>query len=230
MRHTGICRQMTATIGKEELTRMFTTAAQLIRSRHRMLSELDSIAGDGDHGSTMLRCVERLEQSVSDSGGRTRVTEILRDAGWAILNVDGGASSALLGSFFTGMSDTRCESPALDCRELSEVFTAGLKAVSRHTQARLGDKTMMDALVPAIEALRASAESGLDVTEALHEASNAARAGAESTRELIARHGRAKYLGEKTRGHQDPGATSIALLFEGFYEGLASSKGESGNA
>lgn len=187
-------------IGKDELTLMFRGAAARIRDQHRRLSELDCIAGDGDHGSTMLRVVEQLECA----SGATPA-ELLRDAGWRILGVDGGASSSLLGTFFSGMAE--------DCGDLAAACESGLAAVRRQTRAQPGDKTMMDALVPAVRELRAG--SGL------RGAAEAARAGADSTRGLVARHGRAKYLGEKTRGHEDPGAESIALLFEGFYRGLA---------
>jgi dihydroxyacetone kinase-like protein len=89
---------------------------------------------------------------------------------------------------------------------------------------------MMDALVPAVEALRAAADAGKSVSEALCDAAAAAQAGAEATRNFTARYGRAKFLGERTRGHADPGATSVSLLFEGFYKGLNNLKGESGNA
>jgi phosphoenolpyruvate---glycerone phosphotransferase subunit DhaL len=89
---------------------------------------------------------------------------------------------------------------------------------------------MMDALVPAIQALRSAADSGRSVREALYEAASAARAGADGTRNLTARYGRAKFLGERTLGHMDPGAASMSLLFEGFYEGFCNSRGEAGNA
>jgi dihydroxyacetone kinase-like protein len=89
---------------------------------------------------------------------------------------------------------------------------------------------MMDAIVPAIAAMRAAAEAGKSVSEALHDASAAAKAGAEATRNFTARHGRAKFLGEKTRGHPDPGATSMSLMFAGFCSAFEESKGEPGNA
>jgi phosphoenolpyruvate---glycerone phosphotransferase subunit DhaL len=118
----------------------------------------------------------------------------------------------------------------ISATDLAAIFEAGLAAVRKQTKAQPGDKTLMDALVPAVAALRAAADSGKSVTEALHDAASAARAGAEATRNFTARYGRAKFLGEKTRGHPDPGATSMSLLFEGFYNGLEESKGESGNA
>jgi dihydroxyacetone kinase-like protein len=219
---------MTGRVGQPELARMFQCAAERVRERHVLLSELDSAAGDGDHGSTMLRCVHRLEAAIA-AGGPEEPAAIFREAGWALLGVDGGASSSLLGTLFLGMSDGP-GAAFLDCRELASAFESGLAAVRKQTKAQPGDKTMMDALVPAVEALSAAANAGLTPAEALARAAGAAAAGAEATKDLVARYGRARHLGEKTRGCQDPGATSIALLFEGFGEALAGAKGEAGNA
>jgi dihydroxyacetone kinase-like protein len=212
-------------ITRDELARMIAGAAARIREQHAMLSKLDCVAGDGDHGTTMLRTVEQLEKAAADAEAADLKT-VFRDAGWRVLGVDGGASSSLVGTFFLGMADTPAESEALNCRELAATFEAGLAAVRKQTKAQPGDKTMMDALVPAVAALRRAAEAGKDVTAALREAAAAAHSGAEATKDLIARFGRAKLLGEKTRGHADPGATSIALLFAGFASALAESKGE----
>jgi dihydroxyacetone kinase-like protein len=199
---------------------MFAEAAKSLRSRHELLSELDSVAGDGDHGTTMLRVAEQLEQAV-DSSSAKNLPSLLHDIGWSVLSVDGGASSALLGTFFAAMADASMGDDSLDCHELAEAFSAGLRAVSKQTKALPGDKTMMDALVPAVNALRSAAAAGRTIPDALKEAARAARSGAESTKALVARYGRAKFLGEKTRGHPDPGATSMALLFTGFSAALA---------
>jgi len=215
LRYAGLSSAMT------DLALMFKGAAAQIRAEHQRLSALDCVAGDGDHGSTMLRVVEQLEQA---AGADPR--EFLRDAGWKIMGVDGGASSSLLGTFFTGMADMPGSGETLDCAELAAAFEYGLAAVRRQTKAQPGDKTMIDALVPAVAAFGA----GKTVLNGLRQAADAARTGAENTRNLAAKYGRAKYLGDKTLGHPDPGAVSIALLFEGFYRGLAESKGETGNA
>ncbi len=211
---------MTSGITKDDFGRMIAGAAAQIRAHHATLSELDCAAGDGDHGATMLRAVERLEQAFAPGSTRDLRTT-LKQAGWSVLEVDGGASSSLLGVFFSGMADaSACDAP-LTASDLAAIFEAGLAAMRKQTKAQPGDKTMMDALVPAIAAMRAAAESGKSSIEALHEAAGAARAGAEATRDLTARHGRAKFLGDKTRGHLDPGAASLSLLFDGFYRGLA---------
>jgi phosphoenolpyruvate---glycerone phosphotransferase subunit DhaL len=220
---------MTESIKRDELGRMFSEAAKRIRAEHQLLSDLDSVCGDGDHGTTMLRAMERLENATAPSRAGD-MKAILRDAGWSVLEVDGGASSSLLGTFFSGMSDAPIATAALDCAALTAAFEAGLKAAARQTKAAPGDKTMMDALVPAVHALRVAADSGKCITQALQAAAAAARAGAESTKNLTARYGRAKHLGEKTRGCQDPGATSLALIFEGFASAVAESKREVGIA
>jgi len=197
---------------------MFAEAAKLIREHCEELSELDSIGGDGDHGITMVRAMEILRCGVNPAGSAD-LCETLKQAGWAVMGADGGASSALLGTFIAGMGDAELGSE-LDCQSLAASFQAGLRALSNRSRARPGDKTMMDALVPAIEALGAAASSGKPVEFALREAAAAAAAGAESTRTLVARHGRAKYLGEKTIGHPDAGAASMALVFRGFAAAL----------
>jgi dihydroxyacetone kinase-like protein len=194
---------------------MIAGAAAAIRARHAELSHLDSLLGDGDHGATMLRIVERLEKAVA---GQADLKSAMREAGWAVLGVDGGASSALFGTFFLAAAEVVAF--PFDTAGLATAFEAGLASVREQTKAQTGDKTLMDALVPAVEGLRRAAEAGKPVEEALRDAARDARAGAESTKSLVARYGRAKHLGDKTQGHPDPGAVSTALLFEGFYNGL----------
>jgi phosphoenolpyruvate---glycerone phosphotransferase subunit DhaL len=198
---------------KESFRQMIAGAASSIRAHHALLSELDSVAGDGDHGATMLRIMESLERSVA-SGASTDLHACLREAGWDVLGVDGGAASSIVGAFFLGIG----EGP--ETGAMATLFEAGLAAVRRHTNANIGDKTMMDALMPAVKALHDAASSGKSEAEAVRCAARAAQAGAESTKSMTSRHGRAKFAGERTRGHADPGATSIALLFEGFSNGI----------
>ncbi len=207
---------------KQTFTQMILGAAVSIRARHALLSELDSVAGDGDHGATMLRVVERLEQSFAP-GSSPDLNTCLREAGWKVMNVDGGASSSIVGAFFLGMG----EGP--DNADLATLFEAGLAAVRQHTRAEPGSKTMIDALVPAINALRDAGTNGQSEVVALRNAAGAAQAGAESTKNMISRYGRAKFAGERTRGHADPGATSIALIFEGFCNGINESLGVTTN-
>jgi phosphoenolpyruvate---glycerone phosphotransferase subunit DhaL len=203
---------MTDLITKPEFERMFAQAAARLRSEHQRLTELDSIGGDGDHGTTMLRAAEQMEYPAGGEG----LTDFLKVIGWRVLEVDGGASSSILGIFFTGLGEVRVSGDAMDLKQLGESFQAGLQAVSRQSKARPGDKTMMDALVPAVEAITSAAS----VSQAFDNAAAAAQAGANATRDMVARYGRARSLGERTRGYPDAGATSIALIFAGFKEGL----------
>ena len=197
-----------------DLRRMFAEAAQQIRREQAMLSRLDCVGGDGDHGSTMVRAMEMLETEMNADNEKP-LNARLKDAGWGVLGVDGGASSALVGTFIAGMGDEDLGQES-DCNHLAASFAAGLRAVEKQTKARPGDKTMMDALVPAVQALESAAASGDPVALALQSAAEAARKGAETTRDMIAKYGRAKFLGERTRGSPDAGATSIALIFQGF--------------
>jgi len=210
---------MSTRLSSCDLVRLARGAAENIRSNHQRLSELDSVFGDGDHGTTMLRVVDRLQASVKSSENVTPRL-LLQKAGWEILACDGGASTSLLGSFTLGMADALPDREYTDCREIAMAIKAGLCRVSQHTKAKLGDKTLLDALVPAITAFAESAHQGHGLSESLRDAARAAQAGAEATIGRTMRHGRGRTLGEKTRGHQDAGATTVALLFAGFCSGF----------
>ena len=201
---------------------MFAEAAKLIRDRSDYLSQLDSQCGDGDHGTTMMRAIEILENSIGPAS-ELSLSEMFREAGWSVMGVDGGASSALLGSFIAGMGEPEL-GEAIDCATMAASLRAGLNAVEKRTKARPGDKTMMDALVPAVESFSACAANHPGLSEAMSAAAAAAEAGAESTKNFVARYGRARHLGDKTLGCPDAGATSMALLFRGFSLALAAVK------
>lgn len=206
------------------LTRMARCAAEQIRSHHALLSQLDSACGDGDHGTTMIRLIERVANEVEVAPG-TPLRTVFKDAGWQLLGGDGGASGALLGAFVLGMA---ADSPEADSEmgslEVDSALEAGLRNCRRYTQAAPGDKTLLDALVPALAAFSSAAGRGASLADALREAALAAQAGAEATRHMTTRAGRGRNLGDRTLGHQDPGATSVALLFKGFYQGFIGSE------
>jgi len=210
---------MTGSISKAELGRMFAEAARLIRDRSDYLSQLDSQCGDGDHGTTMTRAMEILENAIGPANERS-LSEMFREAGWSVMGADGGASSALLGSFIVGLGEVQL-GDEMDCAAMAASLKAGLNAVEKRTKARPGDKTMMDALIPAVEAFSASAAKNMGLPEAMSGAAAAAEAGAEATKNIAARYGRARHLGDKTLGCPDAGATSMALLFRGFSIALA---------
>jgi len=210
---------MTQTIGYEELTRMLRCAVGQIRDNQEMLSKLDSCGGDGDHGTTMARGMGIVAKTIDESK-TTDIKTLLSDIGWAVMGVDGGATGPLFGSFFNGMSEPAEGRDAVDVATLAAMFEAGLASVKTLTRAKPGDKTMLDALVPAVEAVRAAADEGAGLTEALDRAARAAGEGAEATKNMQATFGRAKNIGEKSVGTADPGATSVSLIFKGFIEGV----------
>jgi phosphoenolpyruvate---glycerone phosphotransferase subunit DhaL len=209
---------MIAAVGWQEWRAMLTGVVAQIESSHPWLSELDSTCGDGDHGTTMLRAANAIEKCVAKPV--RPVQDLLSDVAWAFMGLDGGATGPLLGSFFLGLSEATGSKDELDAHSLAEAFDAGLATLAQQTRAQVGDKTMMDAFLPAIQAMRQAAQTSQDIGQMLSAAATAASEGAASTKNYVAKAGRAKYLGEKTLGTQDPGATSVSLLFRGLCEGL----------
>lgn len=192
---------------------MRIAAAELERHRDR-LNRLDADIGDGDHGANMTRgfaaVVARLDGAPEDHPA----TE-LRAIGMTLLSTVGGAAGPLYGSFFIGMATALRESapePQLSAPEWAAALSAAVAGVQRRGRAEPGDKTMVDALLPASAALDAAAAGGASLAEGLRAAAEAADRGAEETIPLVARKGRASYLGERSAGHLDPGAASSALL------------------
>lgn len=190
-------------------------AAEHVHSRTDWLSELDSAVGDGDHGITMGRVCDAIVATLAGTPADD-LAALCTAVGWAVMCTDGGSTSPLLGSFFTGMSDGLTTPGPLTATMLHHAFDAGLTNLRRQTPAKPGDKTLIDALVPAVAALQQAAVAGAPIATALNAAAAAAAAGAEATRPLKAAFGRARNLGERTVGHLDPGAASIGLFFEGF--------------
>jgi phosphoenolpyruvate---glycerone phosphotransferase subunit DhaL len=185
------------------------TLSSWIAERDR-LNDLDRAFGDGDHGSTISRGARAAIDSLQ-SGNFSSVNQVFAAVGRAMMTSMGGASGMLFGLFFRSAE----KSPAtavLDLGALTELFDRGLEDLQARTKAQPGDKTMFDALVPALTSLR---ESRGDLSSALDQAASSARQGAKESAEMLAKFGRAKTLGERARGTPDPGATSVALFFTG---------------
>lgn len=210
---------MPDTLDTVALAARFRAAAQHIRAHIDRLSALDAAVGDGDHGATMARVCDAIQATV-DRQAADSPAALCGAIGWAVMCTDGGSTSPLLGSFFAGMEDglSAWQGP-LTSQALGAAFAAGLKNLRLQTPAMPGDKTMVDALVPAVEALHQAAAAGQPPVAALAAAAAAAEAGAEATRPLKAAFGRARNLGDRTVGHLDPGACSVALFFAGLAAG-----------
>jgi phosphoenolpyruvate---glycerone phosphotransferase subunit DhaL len=200
-------------------------AAEMAENR-AYLSRLDGDIGDGDHGTNMDRgmkkVLERLEGTDSDDIGAS-----LKTVGMALVSSVGGAAGPLYGTFFMQMGQATAGRSELDASALADALDAGVQGVQKRGKAEPGDKTMVDALIPAAKALREASDGGGDAAGALARAADAAREGMEATVPMVARKGRASYLGERSAGHQDPGATSTHLLLKTAAEAAAS--GGTGN-
>ncbi|MEV4611917.1 dihydroxyacetone kinase subunit DhaL [Kitasatospora sp. NPDC049258] len=181
------------------------------------LTALDSAIGDGDHGSNLRRGFTALAPLLAapPAGGPG---ELLRAAGSTLISRVGGASGPLYGSALRALGAALPAAPAT-AAELAEALAAALASVQRLGGAQVGDKTMVDALAPAAEAFRAAAGQGLPA--AAEAAARAAEQGARDTVPLQARKGRASYLGPRSVGHQDPGATSTGLILRALAEAAA---------
>jgi len=185
-------------------------AAEVAENRSA-LTKLDGAIGDGDHGTNMDRgmkkALERIQGADGDDIGAT-----LKAVGMALVSSVGGAAGPLYGTFFMQMGQAAAGRAELDLTGFTDAFDAGIQGVVKRGKAEPGDKTMLDALQPALEALRSA--DGDDVAAALERAAQAAHDGMEATVPMVARKGRASYLGERSAGHQDPGATSSHLLLK----------------
>jgi dihydroxyacetone kinase-like protein len=181
-----------------------------IQDHFGLLSEIDGAIGDGDHGVNMNKgftlCKQRLE---SEPAGFAKGLQVL---GRVLLAEIGGAMGPLYGSFFLDMSRAARDHDVIDIEVFQQMLERGTNAVSSLGNAKVGDKTMIDALVPALEAYKKAAASGGDFAHALAEMAAAAEKGKESTRNLVAKIGRASRLGERSLEKLDAGATSCALL------------------
>jgi phosphoenolpyruvate---glycerone phosphotransferase subunit DhaL len=174
------------------------------------LNDLDRALGDGDHGSTISRGAQAAID-VLQTGNFDSVNQVFGAVGRAMMTSMGGASGMLFGLFFRSAEKVPA-SDVLDLGTLNALFDRGLEDLQARTKAQPGDKTMFDALIPALAALR---ESQADLIAALDQAASSATQGAQKSAELIPKFGRAKTLGERARGTPDPGATSVAIFFTG---------------
>jgi dihydroxyacetone kinase-like protein len=187
--------------------------ADVIAEHRTYLTELDSAIGDADHGINMDRGMQAVRQKL-DANPPAAADELFKLVGMTLVSSVGGASGPLYGTFFLRFGSACGSRDALSTDDLVKAFRAGVEGLVARGKPELGDKTMFDSLHPALEALDAAVGVGLSPGEALTKAWRAADRGRDNTIPMVARKGRASYLGERSAGHQDPGATSSALLFQ----------------
>jgi phosphoenolpyruvate---glycerone phosphotransferase subunit DhaL len=188
--------------------------AAVIEEHATELTKLDAAIGDGDHGTNMARGFRTVTERLDGLPTDATIGAVFKAVSMALISKVGGASGPLYGSFYLAMGRSLGEAPEVDDAALAAGLRAGLDGVVARGKAQLEDKTMVDALHPALEALDAALADGKELGGALDAAEAGARKGVAATIPLMARKGRASYLGERSRDHQDPGATSTHLIVE----------------
>jgi phosphoenolpyruvate---glycerone phosphotransferase subunit DhaL len=185
--------------------------AAAIAEHRAELVRLDTAIGDGDHGTNMDRGMRKAVEKLDGTAGED-IGALLKAVGMALVSSVGGAAGPLYGTLFLQMGTASAGREELDLDGWTAALEAGVNGVQARGKAEPGDKTMIDALLPALEALRAAVDDGSGSADALRRSADAAAEGMRATIQLEARRGRASYLGPRSVGHQDPGATSAQLL------------------
>lgn len=207
---------MTQRVGLDRFAAWLREGAGAIHEHAAELTELDSAIGDADHGTNMDRGMTAVVAAL-DAGGFDSAAAIFNKVGMTLVSSVGGASGPLYGTFFLRFGRALGEGD-VDAATLGAALRAGVDGIMRRGKAELGDKTMVDAWVPAVEAYDEAQSQG--IATALRAAADAAAQGRDAATPLVARKGRASYLGDRSAGHQDPGATSTVLLLEAAAETL----------
>lgn len=185
--------------------------ARVIGENAQYLTDLDAAIGDADHGINMNRGMTAVIAALDESTPAD-ASDLCKQVGMTLVSSVGGASGPLYGTFFLRMATALGQAAALDGPAVATTLRAGVEGVVARGKAEVGDKTMLDALVPALDALDAAVAEKTDLATALAAAATAAERGRDATAPMVARKGRASYLGQRSAGHLDPGAASAAML------------------
>lgn len=204
-------------LSSEQFRCMLSYAGKRIVSSEDYLTEIDNKIGDGDHGTSMALGFQEIVTALAGMKEPFTIEDVFATAGNAMLDSVGGAAGVLFGTIFiSGIATGNYKQEKISMQDFAGILMASLNKIKERGGARVGDKTMIDALEPAVLALHESALKGKNALECLIDASNAAQAGMEYTKTLKARFGRAKYYQDAAIGLQDAGATTVYLLFSGF--------------
>lgn len=204
------------TLTIDQTTDMIIMACNAIIENKPFLTEVDSKIGDGDHGIGMAGGMEKAKAELEAKRPFADVNSVFKTTGMSMLNSMGGASGVIFGSMFIGGIKGLDAMTELDGENLTKILRRSLESIKARGKAQVGDKTMVDALEPAVIAME-NGDQG-DIEALLSDATDAAKQGVEDTKNYIAKFGRAKSLMERAIGHQDAGATSVAIIFEAFYQ------------
>jgi phosphoenolpyruvate---glycerone phosphotransferase subunit DhaL len=201
-------------VAYDDVLRWIRTFAAEVEANKEHLTQLDAAIGDADHGINMQRGMSAVVAKVDAQSGEQDVGALLKTVGMTLVSTVGGAGGPLYGTMFMQMGTAVSGKSELSPNDWVAALDAGVAGVETRGKAEPGDKTMIDALVPARDALKEALGGGATFADALKRSAAAAEQGMRDTVPLVARKGRASYLGERSAGHQDPGATSSHLLLE----------------
>lgn len=200
-------------VGYDDVVRMIRAFTATVAEQKEYLTELDSAIGDADHGINMDRGMKAVVAKI-DGQPPTDVGALLKTVGMTLVSTVGGAGGPLYGTLFLQLGTATAGKETLEAPDWAAALDAAVTGVQARGKAELEDKTMIDALIPARDAYRQALEEGASFSDALRRSAAAAEDGVKATVPLVARKGRASYLGERSAGHQDPGATSSWLLLK----------------
>ena len=196
---------------KQEFASRLQNACAAVTAAEQELTEIDSRFGDADHGLTMSKIAKAIPAAAGESEGG--IQAMLDDAAMAVMVLNGGSAVPLWNTWLDGLQEEAPEGNEIDTAGIQAIFAKALKALSDMSGAKVGDKTMMDALIPASQAI--AAYSGSDEAGLFDAAAQAALQGAEASKQFVSKFGRAKSYGEQTIGTPDAGAASMAYFFQG---------------
>jgi len=200
-------------VSREDIVAWIEAYAQVVAENSQYLTQLDSAIGDADHGVNMERGFKAVVAKLPSVADKD-IGTILKTVGMTLVSTVGGAGGPLYGTFFLQAGAATAGKTELVLADWIAALEAATQGVIMRGKANPGDKTMVDALLPAVDAVKAASEDQRSIGEALEESARAAERGMKDTIPLVARKGRASYLGERSAGHQDPGATSTFLLLD----------------
>jgi len=211
-------------LGHDDVVRWIRAFAAEVGANKEQLTQLDAAVGDGDHGINMDRGMSAVIGKVDAASVDQDIGAILKTVGMTLVSTVGGAGGPLYGTLFLQMGTAVSGKDELGPDDWAAALEAGIAGVQARGKAEPGDKTMIDALIPGRDALKSALAGGASFEDALRQSAEAAEQGMRDTIPLVARKGRASYLGERSAGHQDPGATSSHLLLEAAAETWAGSR------
>ena len=193
---------------------------EAVHENKQYLGDIDGLIGDGDHGMNMNKGFVTYGERLGDD--ETTFTEGLEDLGMVLLNEIGGSMGPIYGTIFMEMADAAMDEEDITLEKFGEMLQAGLDGLYGIVDARPGDKTIVDTLVPALETIQAASAEGKDFVTALDEMKDAAEKGMLSTKDMVAKYGRASRLGERSLGVQDAGSTSCCIILQAMADGMKS--------